>query len=234
MLNRTTIAELRIDHDTPLCYKIDGSPVMINRWTKEMLNKKYFGKQTMNRIELMAVGFLIAVLTGCSSDPEPLEISNVLEIDATVVAVDAQERTLVLRGPEGNEMGFRVGPDVRNLSQVEAGDTLRVSYYTGYLVSMSEPGNVGSDAKVAAARAAEGERPGAMVGATLRATVEILSIAKDGKSVSFRDAEGRLQTIPVHREDAQAFVRKLDKGDLVDIRYSEAIAVNVEPAESGS
>jgi hypothetical protein len=67
----------------------------------------------------------------------------------------------------------------------------------------------------------------------MRATVEILSVAKDGKSVSFRDPEGRVQSIQVRRDDAQAFVRKLNKGDMVDIRYSEAVAVNVEPAESG-
>jgi hypothetical protein len=67
----------------------------------------------------------------------------------------------------------------------------------------------------------------------MRATVEIVSVAKDGKSVSFRDTKGRLQSIQVRREDAQAFARKLTKGDLVDIRYSEAVAVSVEPAESG-
>ena len=188
----------------------------------------------MNRIALIAVGFLVAGIASCTSEPEPLEISGVTEIDAIVIAVDVQTRKLVLRGPQGNEMGFSVGPEVRNLSQVEAGDVLRVSYYTGYLVSMSEPGDAGSDAEVVAGRAEKGERPGAVVGTTMRATVEILSVAKDGKSVSFRDTEGRLQSIQVHREDAQAFARKLKKGDLVDIRYSEAVAVNVEAAESGS
>lgn len=198
-----------------------------------MVNKKFLAKRAMNRIGLTAVGILIAILAGCSSDPEPLEISDVVEIDATVISVDAEDRKVVLRGPEGNQLAFSVGPEVRNLSQVEAGDTLRVSYYTGYVLSMSEPGDAGSDAEVAAGRAAEGDRPGAMVGATMRATVEILSVAKDGKSVSFRDPEGQLQSIQVRREDAQAFARKLSKGDLVDIRYSEAIAVSVEPAETG-
>ncbi len=187
----------------------------------------------MNRIALITVGFLMAGIASCSSEPEPLEISGVTEMDATVIAVNAQDRTLVLRGPEGNEIAFRVDDEVRNLAQVEAGDVLRVSYYTGYLVSMSEPGDAGSDAEVVTGRAEKGERPGAVVGATMRATVEILSVTKDGKSVSFRDPEGRVQSIQVRREDAQAFVRKLNKGDLVDIRYSEAIAVSVEPAESG-
>jgi hypothetical protein len=188
----------------------------------------------MNKIELTVVGLFIAVLTGCSSDPEPLEISNVVELDAIVIAVDAQNRLLDLRGPKGNDLRLRVSPDVRNLSQVEAGDTLRVSYYTGYVMSMSEPGDSGSDAEVAKARAVEGDRPGAMLAVTMRATVEILSVANDGKSVSFRDDNGRIRSINIIREDVQAFARKLSKGDLVDIRYSEAVAVGVIPAGTSS
>jgi hypothetical protein len=71
-----------------------------------------------------------------------------------------------------------------------------------------------------------------MVGATTRQTVEILSVAPDGTAVSFRDADGRLQSIDVPREEGQAFARKLRPGDLVDIQYTEAIAVGVESAES--
>jgi hypothetical protein len=188
----------------------------------------------MIRIELTAIAFIICVLSGCSSDPKPLEISNVVELDATVIAVDAQDRTLDLRGPEGHEVRLHVSPDVRNLSQVEAGDTLSVSYYTGFVVSMSEPGDSGSDAEVAAARTSEGERPGAVLGATIRATVEILSVAYDGKSVSFREPDGRIRSIQINREDVQGFARKLSKGDLVDIRYSRAVAVDIEPTKTGS
>ncbi len=187
----------------------------------------------MTRKFLIAVGLLIAVLTGCESDPKPLEVSEVEELEATVIAVDAQARTLVLRGPDGNDVGLNVGPDVRNLSQVEVGDVLRVSYYTGLLVSIAEPGNAGEDLRVAAGRANEGDLPGALVGVTTRATVEILSVAPDGKAVSFRDPEGRLQSIEVPREEGQAFARRLRPGDLVDIRYTEAIAIGVEPADSG-
>lgn len=185
---------------------------------------------------ILAPGLLFAVLVGCATapepPPEPLEVSEVQEIEATVMAVDADSRILVLRGPAGNESGFRVGPEVRNLTQVEVGDILRVSYYTGFVFSMAEPGNAGADAAMAAGRADEGDRPAAMVGATTRETVEILSVAPDGTAVSFRDAGGLLQSIDVRREEGQAFARKLSAGDLVDIQYTEAIAVGVISAES--
>lgn len=185
----------------------------------------------MNRLYSLTLGLILALLGACASAPEPLEVSDVEELEATVVAVDASARTLALRGPDGNVAAFNVGPEVRNLAQVKVGDILRVSYYSGVLFSIAEPGQAGEDGAVAAGRAEEGERPGMMAGATMRETVEILSVARDGTAVSFRDAEGHVQSIDVPREEGRAFARKLRRGDLVDIQYTEAVAIGVVPAE---
>jgi len=183
---------------------------------------------------LFAIGLLCAVLVGCASSPEPLEVSEVEVIEATVISVDAEARFVVLRGPAGNDVALRAGPEVRNLAQVKVGDVLRVSYYTGFVFSMAQPGEAGVDAEIMVGRAEEGDRPGAMVGATIRQTVEILSVAADGTAVSFRDADGLVQSTDVPREEGQAFARKLKQGDLVDIQYTEAIAIAVESTESGN
>lgn len=187
----------------------------------------------MNGRSLFCLALSGVLLTACASAPEPLEVSDVEELNATVVAVDADARTLALRGPDGNVAELNVDPEVRNLSQVEVGDILRVSYYTGFLISIAEPGSAGTDMAVAAGRADEGARPGAIAGATMRATVEILSVAKGGTAVSFRDPDGYVQSIDVPREEGQAFARKLRQGDLVDVQYTEAVAVAVQPADSG-
>ena len=187
----------------------------------------------MKNIGLILLTLSIFAVMGCQKSPAPLEVSGTMEIQATVVDVDAQARTLTLRGEEGNEMGLTVGPEVRNLSQVSVGDTLSVSYYSGYLFSMAEPGKAGTDAEIMAGRTEEGARPGALIGESMRATVEILSVARDGSAVSFRDPQGVTQSIDVEREEVQAFARKLDQGDMVDIQYTEAIAIAVEPVSTG-
>lgn len=186
----------------------------------------------MNKACLFLVGIVAVALAACESSPDPVEVSDVVSVEATVVAVDTESRSLVVQGADGGQLGFNVGPEVRNLAQVEVGDTLRVSYYTGYVVSMTEPGEAGADMEVAAGVAEEGARPGAAIGDTMRATVEILSVADDGTSVSFRDTEGRLNSINVQNEEVQAFARKLKAGDLVDVRYTEAVAIGVEAPDA--
>ena len=177
--------------------------------------------------------FCLILVSACSQPPEPVEISGVLELEATVVAVDADKRSIELEGPDGNRIATRVGPDVRNLAQVKVGDKLNVSYYSGYVLSMAEPGVAGSEAEAFAGRAAEGERPAATIGTTQQATVEILSVSTDGKKVSFRDGDGRTHSIPVRREEARAFAKRLKPGDMVDIHYSDALTVSIEPTGSG-
>ena len=98
----------------------------------------------MNVDGLLRAGVLIAVLSGCASSPDPLLRTEIQELQADVIAIDQAARTVVIRGPSGDEMELRVGPEVRNFAQIEVGDVLRVSYYTAMLVSMAEPG-VSSD-----------------------------------------------------------------------------------------
>lgn len=183
----------------------------------------------MKSIRHIALALSLLLLVACEKKPpEPVEISGTTELSAKVIAVDAGERIIELEGPDGDRLLTRVGPDVRNLEQVKAGDTLTVRYQTAYAIAMAEPGEAGSDMAAVAGRAAEGELPAGLVGSATRATVEILSVGEDGKSVSFRDSDGRVQSVHVHREEVQAFAKRLKQGDLVDIQYADALTVSIE------
>lgn len=183
-------------------------------------------------------GILSALLliAGCATStprPEPFEVSDSETIEATVTAVDAGQRRITLRGPRGDSLTLRAGPEMRNFAQIEAGDVLRVRYDETYRVSLAAPGTSQSGTRVAAARSAEGERPGAQVAAQSITTVEIVAVAVDGTSVSFRDEAGQLQSMRVVREQGQAFARGLQRGDLVDLEFTGSIAIEVAPADEG-
>ena len=55
-------------------------------------------------------------------------ITQVLEVQGRVDAIDYKKRTLVLKGPEGNKVKLAVDPGVKRLNEVKVGDMVVVAY----------------------------------------------------------------------------------------------------------
>jgi hypothetical protein len=139
---------------------------------------------------------------------------------------------VTVRGPQGNVVEIEAGPEVRNLPQVKVGDEVVVVYYAALAAEFKEPGTgvQGVSEEVGAGRAAEGERPGAGIGRRVTATVVIDSVDTETNTVSFVGPAGVLRTVDVQDPAAQAFIKELEKGDEVELTYTEAFAISVEPA----
>jgi Cu/Ag efflux protein CusF len=173
-------------------------------------------------------------LAACTREPpKPVEVGETVAVTATVEAIDLASRLVTIRAPEGHAVTLEVGPEVYNLPQVKVGDQVVVSYHAAVAAEFKKPGEgvTGVQADVAAARAEPGERPGGIVGTSVKATVIIESVDAKSNTVSFTGPQGMLRTITVQNPDAQAFIKKLKKGDEVEITYTEAVAISVEPAE---
>jgi len=173
-------------------------------------------------------GSAMILFAGCAaSPPEPIEFTNEESLEATVTAVDVESQLVTLRGASGDEITIRV-PAARNLSQVDSGDTLMVIYSERFRASLAESGKTESGAALAAGRAEEGDLPGGFVAAEAVTTVEVVSVSEDGSSVSVRSEAGRLQTLDVQREQGRVFARKLKRGDMVVLEYTEAVAIDLQ------
>jgi hypothetical protein len=181
-----------------------------------------------NYLKTMLLAGSMALIGACqSAPPEPVTLTDEESIEATVVAVDPASSTVTLRGPGGQE-GSLVVPEARNLDQVEPGDTLKVAYTITYRASVAEPGETESGLSLAAGRAEEGERPGAFIGALAATSIEILSVAEDGSSVSFRNEAGMLDSMQVETEQGREFAKELKQGDVVILEFTESVTVQVE------
>jgi hypothetical protein len=180
---------------------------------------------------LMALVLPLAACMG--TPPKPVEVADSVKISATVEAIDLPNRLVTLRVPEGDAVTVEVSPEVRNLEQVKVGDQLSVTYYAAIAAELKKPGEgvEGVQEEVGAGRADPGERPAGAVGRQVKTTVVIESVDKKTNTVSFRGPYGMLRTITVQDPDAQAFVKKLKMGDQVEMTYTEAIAIAVEPAK---
>jgi hypothetical protein len=137
---------------------------------------------------------------------------------------------VTLRGPEGKSLTAKVGPEVRNLGQVKVGDRVVMEYTEAVMAEVVKKGTGTLDAGVAAARTAPGDRPGAGIGEFVRIPVTIFDVDTVQNVVEVTGPRGYNRRIAVQDPKMRQFIRGLKKGDEVEVTFTEAFAVSVEPA----
>lgn len=154
---------------------------------------------------------------------------NAVTATSTVESVDQKTRTVTLRGPDGKLVTVHAGDQVKNLAQVKKGDLVNVTYYESLAYEVKKPGEAQPGVTTASdvATAKPGAKPGAVGAQAVTVTSTINAIDKTHETVTLQGPDGNLTTIKVKDPT------KLDKvkvGDLVEITYTEALAIGVEEA----
>ena len=180
----------------------------------------------------LACAFLLSV--ACKSPPDPVNVENTVSLSATVEAVDQATRMVSLRGEDGRTATVKVTDEVRNLDQVKPGDKVVVKYYEALAARLTKKGESETlgkvDSAIGAKRADPGQRPGAAAGATVTTTVVIDSVDQSFDTVTFTGPNGMRRTVAVETPEGKQFIDRLRRGDEVEVTYTEALAVSVEPA----
>ena len=182
-------------------------------------------------LSLTGAHAVLADQHNAGGDPVKGEISHAVEMQATVTAIDQKTRMVTLKAPEGNETTIHVDKRARNLAQVKVGDVVKFAYVQQVTWQVRKPGQgaASSDVQVegAAGRAQPGEKPAGGAGqrVSFAATIEAIDLAKG--TVTLKGPEGDSQTIKARNP---ANLKKVKVGDVVDITYTEAVALKVVPA----
>jgi len=167
--------------------------------------------------------------------PAPAVTGDMREVVATVVSIDQQTRHVTLRDTNGKMMEFDVGDDVKHLDKVQVGDRVEIAYFDGIAAEVKKPGTgvkgVKEENKRIDAAPPDAARPAAGISRTRTTTVIIESVDTTANTVTFRDHEGVVHTTAVKKPEGQKFIAGLKKGDEVEVMYTEAVAVSVEPAQ---
>ena len=174
------------------------------------------------------------LLCACAPQPpKPLALSETVEASAIVEAIDYSTREVVLRDAAGRQTLVKAGPEVRNLAQVKKGDRVVVRFTEGFAAQVVKPGTgvTGVQAETSATRAAPGERPAATVGEQIRTTVKVYDVDTYANTIEVTGPSGYNRRLKVKDPQAIAFIRGLKKGDEVEVTFSEALAISVEPAK---
>jgi Cu/Ag efflux protein CusF len=180
------------------------------------------------RFKLFAVVMAVTMFAGCANQMPSGKMENVVEARATVTAIDPSQREITLKDAKGSTVVFDVSEDVKNLDQIRVGDEV-VASYTEALAWQVKPAGTGApgvseDTSLTAAK--PGDRPGGKVGRTVTLTATITGIDLANGTVTLTGPGGKSKTIKA-RDPSN--LKKVKVGDLVDIAYTEALAVSVQP-----
>lgn len=155
---------------------------------------------------------------------------RVAEVTAVVENVDVSTRQVLLRAADNSLATVRVSPDVRNLNQVRAGDTVRIGYIEALIAEIvPASGNLTADQRAGAVRTRPGQRPGGVAAEQIRVRVRITNVDQGSGTVNFVGPNGRPQLAVVKDPAMLALLPQVKAGDEVQLTYVEAVAVRVTP-----
>ena len=184
---------------------------------------------------------ILSVLLGLGATPiaaqekKPVDKPGVVVVDAasitaTVEAIDYDKRTIALKGPRGNVLVTKVGPEVKNFKQIKTGDKVTAKYYDATAIYVRKPDEPPfAEAGSAVQVAAPGQKPGvvAVDTAELRARVDAIDYKK--RTVTLTGPQQKSVTLKVDKNVKR--LNEVKKGDEVVIRHTEAMAINVQAAK---
>jgi hypothetical protein len=197
----------------------------------------------MQRLSFRICLLSTALITGCATkSPEPeapavssvtstapgsVKQANVATMSAIVEDVDVPNRLVTLRTSDGERNTIRVGDEVKNLSQVKKGDEVSVGYLESVAIQVKKPtdGELGAVAAEEIETAEPGEKPAGVAARTLIITAKIVEIDRAAKEVTLEGKEGNRVTLDVRNP---AHFDAIAVGDLVEITYTEALAISVD------
>jgi len=160
----------------------------------------------------------------------PAVTSQLTTVQATVQGVYPDKRSLTLVGEDGQQRTIFVGPDVK-LEKLHVGDKVKVSLYRGLAAQIAKGDQKVTDPAAATfAYKNPAGQPGGGAGASMTVKVTILGVDPGTNTVAFQQADGSQHVIAVKSPNMQKFIRTLKAGDVVDVTYTESVAVNVIPA----
>jgi Cu/Ag efflux protein CusF len=163
------------------------------------------------------------------SAPGKVTLADAVRLVATVQAVDKAKRLVTLKSASGEVMIVQASAEVKNFDQIKVGDEVVARYVQALSLELKKGGAGGIREKVedeGAVAAKPGEKPGAAVGRTVRATADVIAVDAKTQTIRLRGPE---RTVDLRVKDPAQF--KLVKvGDQVEAKFVEALAVSVEAA----
>jgi len=147
---------------------------------------------------------------------------------AVVQAINLETRRVTLRGEDGKDFSFIASEEVRNLPQVQVGDTVKVTYTESLAIDVKrEEGTPTMTESTGSSSTEQGEKPGGTASetVTLSAVITDIDRASNPNRVTLKGPEGNYKVVEV--KDPKK-LENVQVGDMVHATYTESIGISVE------
>ncbi len=147
---------------------------------------------------------------------------------ATVEAIERNTRLLTLKEENGQYTELTVPADVKRFDTLNIGDTITVKYYENIVLRLKQPGEQAVDTDTGAVTPTTGAEPGGTAAHQRTITATITQIDPNVPSITFTGPNGWKYSSRV--EDKEA-LQKVKVGDRLDITWTTAALISIEPAK---
>ena len=147
----------------------------------------------------------------------------------TVVSVDLGTRRLVVRKENGETASLKVPPEVRNLANLKAGDTITATYTLATEFALSPPNQpLPADTDtIIAARAKQGELPAAVIANRVVVTGAVVAIDTQAHTLKVVSPQGgQVHTFVVASPEGRRVMGQLKPGDKITAYITESLLIS--------
>jgi len=168
--------------------------------------------------------------TDQTTAPGKVRVSETVKMTATVVSIDLGSRDLLLIDSQGKMHKVNVSDQARNLDQVKVGDKVYAEYTEAISLQLKKRGTANgppASAQEAMIRSPQGMKPGGAVGRKVTAFATVVAVNLKKQFVTLRGPLGNEYDVQV-LDPVQ--LKAVNKGDEVEVIYTEALAISVTSA----
>lgn len=184
-----------------------------------MFNRKLFAAFLAAALALPAVSM---------SADTPITKSASVQVKATVMAVDQTTRMVTLKGEDGKTFDVQAGQAVQHLDQVKPGDVVSATYTESLAFQVVPKGETPQGVSETAQRTTGGGE----VGRQVTSYFKINAYDPDTHVLWGTSAQGVTKSITVQDPKAQEKLKTLSPGAVVQVTYTESLAIRLEKIAS--
>src|ERR1051325_5409864 len=179
-------------------------------------------------VSLAATTLGVRAQTNDSTPRKVIERTNTLK--ATVEDIDYDKREITLKGPKGNSSKFAVSDDVKRFSNIKKGDEVWIGYYQAVAFAIGKPGETLSPTSGSVRISRDpGNKPAGTASQIVHTTATVEDIDREKREVTLKGAGGNTVVVEVSPEVGN--LQRIQKGDQLEVNYTEAVVFSVEKPE---